>query len=72
MIGNIFVQSWLIWATFFVVLSKVPFVKLWCEECSYETVSKNVEADICKFCLEAVAQRCSVKMVFLEISQNLQ
>ena len=45
---NIFVQSWLIWATFHFVSSKVPFVKLWSEECSFKTASKNAEAAIRK------------------------
>ena len=55
---------------FIFVLSKVHFAKLWCEECSYKTASKNAEAAICK--CSSVAQRCSVKKVFLEILQNLQ
>ena len=45
---------------------------LWSEECSYKTVSKNAEAVIHKCSSEAVAQRCSVKEVFLEILQNSQ
>ena len=35
-------------------------------------VSKNAEAAICKFSSEAVTQRCSVKKLFPEISQNSQ
>ena len=69
--GNIFVQSWLIWATFYFSLIKFPFFK-GCEECSYKTVSKNAEAAILKCSSEAVAQRCSVKKMFLEILQTSQ
>ena len=36
------------------------------------TVSKNAEAAACKCSSEAVAQRCSVKNMFVEISQNSQ
>ena len=36
------------------------------------TVSKNAEAAVRKCSSEAVAQRCSVKKLFLEISQNSQ
>ena len=69
MIGNIFVQFWLIWATFyFCFINK----NKGCEECSYQTVSKNAEAAIGKCCSEAVTQRCSVKKPFLEISWNSQ
>ena len=58
---------------FIFVSSKVSFAKLGCEEFSYKTVSQNVETAICKCSSEAVAQRCSVKKVFLiEILQNLQ
>ena len=35
-------------------------------------VSKNAEAAVRKCSSEAVAQRCSVKKLFLEISQNSQ
>ena len=35
-------------------------------------VSKNAEAAVRKCSLEEVAQRCSVKKLVLEISQNLQ
>ena len=42
------------------------------EECSYQTVSKNAGAAVRKCSLEAVAQRCSVKKLFVEISQNSQ
>ena len=38
----------------------------------YQTVSKNAGAARCKCSSEAVAQRCSVKKLFLEISQNSQ
>ena len=48
------------------------FFKLAYEKCCYETVSKNAEADVRKCFSETVAQRCSVKQVFLEISQNSQ
>ena len=48
------------------------FAKLAYEKCCYETVSKNAEADVRKCFSETVAQRCSVKQVFLEISQNSQ
>ena len=57
---------------FIFVSSKVPFAKLGCEECSYKTVSKNTEAAAGKCFLEAFAQRCSVRKVLLEISQNSQ
>ena len=58
---------------FIFVSSKVSFAKLGCEEFSYKTVSQNVETAICKCSSEAVAQRCSVKKVFLiEILQNSQ
>ena len=53
------------------VLSEVPFIKLGCEECFYETVPKNVEAVVRKCSSEAVAQRSSVIKVLLEILQNL-
>ena len=43
-----------------------------CEECSYQTVFKNAEAAARKCFSEAVAQRCSVKKLFLGISQNSQ
>ena len=43
-----------------------------CEECSYKAVSKNAEAAVSKCSSEAVAQRCSIKKVFLEILQNSQ
>ena len=56
----------------FFVSSKVPFAKLWCEECFYKLVSKNAEAAVRKCSLEAVAQRCFVKRVLLKILQNLQ
>ena len=48
MIGNILFN--LDWQEqpFIFVLSKVPFAKLWSEECSYKTVSKNAETAICK------------------------
>ena len=72
MIGSIFVQSWMIWARFYFCSIKVPFAKLWSEECSYKTVSENPEAAVGKGSSEAVAQRCSVKKMFLEISQNSQ
>ena len=72
MIGSIFVQSWLIWATFCFCFIKVPFAKLWSEECSYGTISKNAGAAVRKCSSEAVAQRCYVKNVFLKISQNSQ
>ena len=49
------------------VLSEVPFIKLGCEECFYETV----EAVVRKCSSEAVAQRSPVIKVFLEILQNL-
>ena len=52
--------------------SWVPFSKLWSEECSYKTISKNAEAAVRKCSSEAVAQRCSVKKVFSEFSQSLQ
>ena len=61
MIESIFVQSWLIWATFHFVSSKVPFAKIWCGECSYKTFSKNAEAAVRKCSSEKVAQRSSVK-----------
>ena len=48
MIGNIFVQSWLFEQPFIFVASKVPFAKLWYEECSCKTVSKYAEAAVCK------------------------
>ena len=48
------------------------FAKLAYEKCSYKTVSKKAEADVRKCFSETVAQRCSVKQVFLEISQNSQ
>ena len=35
-------------------------------------VSKNAEAAVCKCSSEAAAQRCFVKKLFLEISQNSQ
>ena len=64
MIGNIFVQSW---------LADLNNLLFWfqdngCGECSYQRVSKNAEAAVCKCSSEAVAQRCSVKKLFLEIS----
>ena len=37
-----------------------------------QAVSKNAEPAVLKCSLEAVAQRCSVKKLFLEISQNSQ
>ena len=46
--------------------------KLWSEDCSYKTVSKNAEAAVRKCSSEAVARRYSVKNAFLEISQNSQ
>ena len=57
---------------FIFVSSRVPFAKLWCEECSYKTVSKNAEAAVSKCSTETIAQRCSVNKVFLEILQNSQ
>ena len=71
MIGSIFVQSWLFEQPFIFVLSKAPFAKLGCEECSYKPVSKNAAAAR-KCSSEAVAQRCSVIKVLLEILQNSQ
>ena len=55
----------------FFLNQKFPFFK-GCEECSYKTVSKNAEAAILKCSSEAVAQRCSVKKMFLEILQTSQ
>ena len=57
---------------FIFVSSEVPFAKLLSEECSYKTVSKNAEAAIRICSSEAVAQRSSIKKLFLEISQNSQ
>ena len=57
---------------FIFVSSKVPSAKLWCKECSHKTVSKNVEAAVRKCSSEAVAQRCSVKKMFLKVLQNSQ
>ena len=72
MIGSIFVQSWLFEQPFIFILSKVPFAKLRCEECSYKPVFKNAEAAARKCSSEAVAQWCSVIKVLLEILQNSQ
>ena len=52
------------------VPSKIPLAKLWSEECSYKTVSKNAEAAVRKCSSKAVVQRCSVRMVFSEILLN--
>ena len=71
MTGNIFVQSWLIWATFYFCFIKRS-LKLWFEECSYKTVSKNAEAAVRKCSSDIVTQRCCVKNVFLEILENSQ
>ena len=47
MIGKDFVQSCLIWEQpVLLVSSEVPFAKLWSEECSYITISENVEVAV--------------------------
>ena len=58
---------------FIFVSSKVPFPKLGFEECSYKIAFQNAEAAVPKCSSEAVVtQRCSVKKLFREISQNSQ
>ena len=64
-----FVQSWLIGATIYFCFIKENNGR---EACSYQTVSKNVETAVRKGSSEAVTRRCSVKKLFLEISQNSQ
>ena len=70
MIGNILFNLDWFEQPFIFVSSKVPFAKLGCEECSCKIVSKNAEAAVFKCSAEVIAQRCSGKKVFLEISQN--
>ena len=72
MIGNIFVQFGLIWATFFWFHQKLPLLSYDLKNVLTKQVSKNAEAAVCKCSSGVATQRCSVKEVFLEISQNSQ
>ena len=71
MIGNIFVILTDLSKLSFLFHQKFPLLS-YDVKCSYKTISKNAEASIPKCPSEVVAQRCSVKKVFLEIYQNSQ